>query len=175
MSKMMPLQVLAAVTPEEVTRFDELLQDEHYLHAGQPVGDYLRQVIVRDGQWVGLLAWGACSYALQARDEWVGWNAPLRAARQKLLVQNRRFLIPGKARQPNIASQILAIAVTILPQQWVDRFGYAPVFQVRDNRRKLRALAEARATATPFLPSKKRKSQQVPASPSNSNACRRTP
>jgi len=127
MSKMMPLQVLAAVTPEEVTRFDELLQDEHYLHAGQPVGDYLRQVIVRDGQWVGLLAWGACSYALQARDEWVGWNAPLRAARQKLLVQNRRFLIPGKARQPNLASQILAVAVTTLPQQWMDRFGYAPV------------------------------------------------
>jgi len=127
MSKRKSLQVLAAVTPEEVARFDGLLQDEHYLQAGRPVGDYLRQVVVCEGQWVGLLAWGACSYALQARDEWIGWSAPLRAARQKLLVQNRRFLIPGKARQPNLASQVLAVAVTTLPQQWVDCFGYSPV------------------------------------------------
>ena len=117
------LQVLAAVTPEEVARFDGLLQDEHYLQAGQPVGDFLRQVVVCEGQWVGLLAWGACSYALQARAKWIGWNAPLRAARQKLLVQNRRFLIPGKARQPK-PSRILSCsrALATAPPvgfQWV--------------------------------------------------------
>jgi hypothetical protein len=84
-------------------------------------------VAVQDGQWVGLLAWGACSYALQDRDEWIQWTGPLRAARQKLLVQNRRFLVPAKARKPNLASQILAAAVDALPQQWHKAFGYSPV------------------------------------------------
>jgi hypothetical protein len=97
------------------------------LQASRPVGDYLRQVVLRDGEWVGLLAWGACSFALQDRDEWIGWTRPLRAARQKLLVQNRRFLVPGKRREANLASQVLGAAVKALPEQWMNRFGYSPV------------------------------------------------
>ena len=121
------LQVAVARTAAAIARFDAMMRDEHYLQAGAPVGDFLRQVVVRDGQWVGLLAWGACSYALQDRDECIGWTVPLRAARQKLLVQNRRFLLPGKAREPNLASQVLAAAVKALPQQWFTQFGYSPV------------------------------------------------
>lgn len=127
MSKKHGIEVVVLQTVEEVERFDQMLSKEHYLQEGRPVGDFLRQVAVSDGQWVGLLAWGACSYALQDRDEWIGWTRPLRAQRQKLLVQNRRFLIPGKAREPNLASRVLAAAVNALPGQWVEQFGYSPV------------------------------------------------
>lgn len=127
MKKRAGLQAIIVCEKKDVKHFDEMLHDEHYLGAGRPVGDFLRQVIVRDEKWVGLLAWGACSYALQDRDEWIGWTAPLRAQRQKLLVQNRRFLIPDKAREPNLASQALATAIDALPQQWHEQFGYSPV------------------------------------------------
>ena len=121
------LDVTVACSAEEIAKFDDMLIDEHYLQASRPVGDYLRQVVLRDGEWVGLLAWGACSFALQDRDEWIGWTRPLRAARQKLLVQNRRFLVPGKRREANLASQVLGAAVKALPEQWMNRFGYSPV------------------------------------------------
>ena len=114
-------------TAEEVARFDARLKQEHYLKQAPPVGDFLRQVVVRHGQWVGLLVWGPCSYALQDRDEWIGWTRPLRAQRQKLIVQNRRFLVPKKAREPNLASQVLACAIRDLPEQWQAHFGYSPV------------------------------------------------
>jgi len=127
MSKKQGVEVVVLQKVEEIERFDQMLGEEHYLQEGKPVGDFLRQVAMREGQWVGLLAWGACSYALQDRDEWIGWTRPLRAQRQKLLVQNRRFLIPGKARKPNLASQVLGAAVNALPQQWFEQFGYSPV------------------------------------------------
>lgn len=127
MGKKRKVEVVVVKSAQEVRRFDTLLAKEHYLEEGRPVGDYLRQVAVREGQWVGLLAWGACSYALQDRDEWIGWTRSLRAQRQKLIVQNRRFLIPSKAREPNLASQVLTAAVKALPGQWVDQFGYSPV------------------------------------------------
>ena len=127
MDRKRELQVMVVQTAKDVKRFDGMLKDEHYLQAGRPVGDYLRQVVIKQGRWVGLLAWGACSYALQDRDAWIGWTVPMRAQRQKLLVQNRRFLIPSKSRERNLASQILAAAVRALPEQWVAQFGYSPV------------------------------------------------
>lgn len=112
----------------EKKRFDELLGRFHYLGEGCPVGDYLRQVAVRDGEWVGLLAWGSACYALKDRDERVGWMPTLRAERQKLVVQNRRFLLlSARGAEPNLASQILGAAVRVLPGQWREVFGYEPL------------------------------------------------
>jgi len=41
--------------PEQVSWFDGQLAAHHYLGAGRPVGDYLRQVVERDGQPLALL------------------------------------------------------------------------------------------------------------------------
>src|ERR1700730_368632 len=72
---------------------DGLLAGQHYLGAGRPVGDYLRQVVERDGKAVALLVWGPACYALKDRDLWISWSAPQRLERLKLIVQNRRFLV----------------------------------------------------------------------------------
>ncbi|MBN2163366.1 MAG: hypothetical protein JXR25_08290 [Pontiellaceae bacterium] len=39
-------------------RFDELMGDLHYLGSAKPTGDFLRQAVVCDGEWVAILAWG---------------------------------------------------------------------------------------------------------------------
>jgi len=44
------------------------------------------------------------------------------------------------------------------------------LFQVRDNRRVLRKLAQAKAAATPFLPSARSKRPPAPVSATNSNS-----
>src|SRR3974377_1623597 len=46
-----------AVEAEEVARFESLLCERHYLGEAKPVGDFLRQVALREGEWVGLLVW----------------------------------------------------------------------------------------------------------------------
>ncbi len=108
--------------------FDGLLAEHHYLGAGQPVGDYLRQVVEREGQAVALLVWGPACYALKDRDLWISWSAPQRLERLKLVVQNRRFLgLWSKGASPNLASQSMGAALRVLPQQWKERFGYRPL------------------------------------------------
>jgi hypothetical protein len=113
---------------EEVEWFDRVLADQHYLGAGCAVGDYLRQVVERDGQPVALLVWGPACYALKDRDRWIGWSALQRIERLKLVVQNRRFLLlTAQGQSPNLASQALAAAVRVLPEQWHQHFGYRPL------------------------------------------------
>lgn len=63
-SRNSPLSIEIVQSREGKKRFDRLLGHFHYLGEGHPVGDYLRQVAVREGQWVGLLAWGSACYAL---------------------------------------------------------------------------------------------------------------
>src|SRR5437879_3845565 len=113
---------------DEVRWFEGLLADHHYLGAGRPVGDYLRQVVERDGKAVALLVWGPACYALKDRDLWISWSASQRLERLKLIVQNRRFLVLApKGESPNLASQAMGAALRVLPEQWQEHFGYRPL------------------------------------------------
>jgi Druantia protein DruA/DDE_Tnp_1-associated len=113
---------------KEVQWFDGLLADHHSLGAGQPVGDYLRQVVELNGQAVALLVWGPACYKIKDRDLWISWSTPQRLERLKLVVQNRRFLgLWRKGESPNLASQAMGAALRALPRQWKEQFGYRPL------------------------------------------------
>jgi hypothetical protein len=121
------LQVHMVSTTEQA-RFDSLLTQKHYLGATPPVGDFLCQVVVRDGHWIALLVWGPAALKLKDREHWIGWNLTQQMERLKLVVQNRRYLLlHEKGTEPNLASQALAAACRMLPAQWAERFGYRPL------------------------------------------------
>ena len=100
----------------EISRFDELMEELHYIGKSRSVGDSMRMVAEIDGEWVGILMWGSAAYRLKDRDVLIGWTDVQRTQRQKLIVQNRRFcLIFEKGEHPNLASKILGAAVRELP------------------------------------------------------------
>jgi hypothetical protein len=116
------------VAAEELEDFENLLAGKHYLGSAPPVGDFLRQVVIRDGRWVALLVWGPAALKLKDREQWMGWNRALAAERLKLVVQNRRYLLlHERGEEPNLASAALAAACRALPGQWQERFGYTPL------------------------------------------------
>lgn len=120
--------VIRVPSADELAWFDGLLADHHYLGAGRPVGDYLRQVVEVEGKAVAMLVWGPACYALKDRDLWISWSASQRLERLKLIVQNRRFLVLAKkGESPNLASQVMGAALRALPEQWHQRFGYRPL------------------------------------------------
>jgi hypothetical protein len=122
------LEVWVATSLKDIHWFDQTLGEHHYLGAGRPVGDYLRQVVALKGNPVALLVWGPACYALKDRDLWISWSAPQRVQRLKLIVQNRRFLLlTAKGQAPNLASQVMGAALRALPSQWHDCFGYRPL------------------------------------------------
>ena len=98
----------------------------HYLGAAKPTGDFLRQAVVRNGEWVALLAWGPARYALKNRDGWIGCVPNARNSSSRTAA-TCCFMIATRGAQPNLASMALASALRALPQQWVDTFGYRPL------------------------------------------------
>lgn len=119
---------IRVIKRSEHKRFDETLGKYHYIGESRSVGDSMRMVAEVDGEWIGLLMWGSSAYRLKDRDEFIGWNNAQRAQRQKLVVQNRRFLLLSKrGENPNLASMILGATVRMLPELWFDQFGYKPL------------------------------------------------
>ena len=111
---------------EEYSRASELLEQEHYL-GDCPQGRQLLQVVEYKGHWVALLDWGPACWKLADREQYIGWTHQQRAERLGLIVQNRRFLVLGKERMPNLASRALGLALKALPEHWEERHGYRPL------------------------------------------------
>ena len=119
---------IITVAPDEHARFDALCGDLHYLGAAKPIGHFMRQAAVFEGEWIALLVWGPACYSLKDRDEWIGWHPAQRAERLNLIAQNRRFLLlHERGSAPNLASKVLAAAMRALPGQWREQFGYEPI------------------------------------------------
>ena len=121
-----PALILRLIHSDERPRFDQLLCERHYLHNATLVGETLRYVAVApDGSWLALLAWSSPARHLRARDRWIGWSEPQRAARLRLLAQNSRFLLlTARVHQPNLASHLLANCTRRLADDWVAGHGH---------------------------------------------------
>ena len=120
--------IIRKIRKDELKQFKKLEGEYHYMGETRSGGDTLRLVIEEDGVWAALMVWGSACYRLKDRDAYIGWCPTLRARRQKLVVQNRRFTILSKpGEKPNLASQALALAARELPALWRADFGYEPL------------------------------------------------
>ena len=112
----------------ETKWFRNLEGEYHYMGESHGAGDLVRLVFEEEGRPVALMTWAAACYCLKARDERIGWNPAMRAARLKLVVNNRRCteLVP-KGSRPKLASHVLGMAMRELPAIWERQWGYRPL------------------------------------------------
>lgn len=116
---------------DELQRFNQLLDEHHYLKSVKPVGQRLHYIAVdaRNGDWLALLVFSAPAKHLKHRDQWIGWSNDQRHCRLSLLTNNSRFLILPQASVPNLGSKVLRLTLERLPADWQARYGH-PVLVV---------------------------------------------
>jgi hypothetical protein len=88
------LEVLVRpVVALEQQRFQQLMQQHHYLGALPKISETLWYVATFADQWVALLSFSAAALKCSARDRWIGWDFRHQYDRLKLVTNNSRFLI----------------------------------------------------------------------------------
>jgi hypothetical protein len=132
LNEVLPAHALREITlrlarPEEVGAARAALERDHYLGAPRPALCDVVQLAVRGEQVLAIVVWTRAARRLAARDAWVDWDARTRTRRVPLLVQNNRFLVLSRVRQPNLASRVLGLAVEALPAAWERRTGVVPL------------------------------------------------
>jgi hypothetical protein len=119
------LEVLVRpVRPPEEQRFQQLMQEHHYLGALPKISDTLWYVATFGDQWVALLSFSAPALKCAPRDRWIGWDFRHQYDRLKLVTNNSRFLILPDFHVPNLASRILSLCQKRLPADWQSAFGH---------------------------------------------------
>lgn len=115
---------------EERERYDQLLEQEHYLHSARLGGQSLRYVAEVDGEWVALIAFSAPALNVKAREQWIRWTARQRVRRLCFVVNNSRFLVlSDRHRHPNLASRVMSLSLKRLDGDWQNQWGH-PVLVV---------------------------------------------
>jgi hypothetical protein len=113
------------VVPEEEALWNKLIGKHHYLKEHRLVGESLRYVAKRNGQWIALLGWSSAAFHLRPRDAWIGWTEAQRKAGRHLLACNARFaLLSPKGQTPNLASHLLSLNLQRLSKDWLQRYGH---------------------------------------------------
>lgn len=115
------------VHPCEEQRYQQLMQQQHYLGALPKISETLWYVAFWGDQWVGLLSFSASALKCAARDNWIGWNSRHQYDRLKLIVNNSRFLILPDWHIPNLGSRILSLCQRRLDKDWQKAFGHPVV------------------------------------------------
>jgi hypothetical protein len=108
----------------EDQRFQELMQEHHYLGALPKISETLRYICTFGDQWVALICFSAPALKCSARDLWIGWDFRHQYDRLKLVTNNSRFLILPDWHYPNLASRILSLCQKRLCQDWQKIFGH---------------------------------------------------
>ena len=112
------------ISDSERFDYDALLDKEHYLKSGHPVGERLRYVAEYDGRWVALLSWTAGSFHLAPRDNWIGWTSEQRQRRLPFVANNSRFLIPTYVDCPNLASRVMKLCLQRISSDWATKYNH---------------------------------------------------
>lgn len=110
---------------DEKSRWDEIIEQEHYLHNPRLVGEQLRYVAEVAGEWVALLSWSGPAYHIAGRDRWIGWSDIQRRNRLHFIASNSRFLVRAtRGRYPNLASRVLRLSMSRLDVDWRKHYGH---------------------------------------------------
>jgi len=112
----------------ERERFDQLLEEEHYLKSSRIGGRHVRYVAEADGKWIAILTFSGAAPHLKAREKWMGWRPRQRARRLGFLINNSRFLLlVERERHPNLASKVLGLALRRVAGDWQESWGQRPL------------------------------------------------
>ena len=115
------------VSHEQSYLWEYLVHHYHYLRLPQLVGEHLRHLAFINGQVVACLAWASAAWKVKARDQFIGWQEPIKRRNLCLIANNTRFLILPWVNIKYLASKLLSLSVGRLSHDWTKTYGH-PVY-----------------------------------------------
>ena len=112
------------VERSEEARYQELMDEHHYLGRMPKISETLWYVALWQNHWVALLSFSAAAWKCSARDQWIGWTSRHQYGRLKLVANNSRFLILPDWHIPNLGSRVLSLCQRRLLSDWQNTFGH---------------------------------------------------
>ena len=113
------------VRPDEVLKWNALMEEHHYLGFKQFAGRGMRYVAEHKGQWLAIAGWQAGAFMCAPRDRLIKWKKDCQFKNLHLIGNNTRFLVLGKPGEfRNLASYFLSSMTRRLSADWMEHYGH---------------------------------------------------
>jgi hypothetical protein len=122
-----PIRLTIAQLGQELKRWRAYVNQYHMLGDKTVFGSRLQYFVKSGDTELGCLQFSASSWALEVRENWIGWTVSDRKTRLNLIVNNSRFLIFPWVHIRNLASKALSLAARQIQMDWLREYCYAPV------------------------------------------------
>jgi len=110
--------------------FKHFLSEYHYLGFSGKVGENMQYIVCdRQHRPLACLLFGSAAWKVVSRDEWIGWDPPVRQNRLHYITNNMRFLILPWVKVPHLASHLLAKIAKRISGDWIRKYGH-PIFML---------------------------------------------
>jgi hypothetical protein len=113
-----PIELKQVRKTSDELLWNELVNKYHYLSHRVIVGSHLKYIAFYEGRPLACLAWGAAIWALQWRDQFIGWSHRQKRRNLKFVVNQTRYLILPWIKVKNLASHLLSINIKRLLRDW---------------------------------------------------------
>jgi hypothetical protein len=124
-----PLRLAQVRRTSDEPLFNSLLEQYHYLHYEQPVGENAKYLVWAQGRPIACLAWSSAPRHLGSRDRFIGWSPEARRRNIGLIAYNTRFLILPWVRIENLASHILGRMAARISEDWQRMYAH-PIYML---------------------------------------------
>jgi hypothetical protein len=112
---------------EDMKKWRSYVNQFHRLGHKQAFGAQMQYLIKSEDIDLGCIQFSASSWALEERENWIGWTSESRKSRLNLIVNNSRYLIFPWVKIKNLASCALSIVSKRIQKDWLRKYCYAPV------------------------------------------------
>jgi hypothetical protein len=105
-----------------------MIEGHHYLGSGRLCGAQIRYVIrCEKVGFIGALSFNSASFALKARDEYIGWSESARRVHLNRVITNSRLVLLPGVKVANLASHVLSKALRRVARDWQEKYHIEPV------------------------------------------------
>jgi hypothetical protein len=104
--------------------YDSLIEQYHYLGYVQIVGNHLKYMAFAEDAPVACIGWGSAAWAVQAREEYIGWTKSVKNKNLHFIINNTRYLILPWVQVKCLASKVLALNIKKISADWIKVYNY---------------------------------------------------
>jgi len=104
--------------------YDSLVEQFHYLGYVQIVGNHLKYMAFAGNIPVACIGWGSAAWAVQSREEFIGWTKPVKNKHLHFIANNTRYLVLPWVTVKCLASKVMALNIKRISSDWLKVYNY---------------------------------------------------
>jgi len=128
-SDLEPVQVKMVRHTDLELLYDSLIDQYHYLGYVQIVGNHLKYMAFAGDTPVACIGWGSAAWAVQSREQFIGWAQPVKNKNLHFVMNNTRFLILPWVTVKCLASKVLSLNIKRISADWLKVY-YYPLYML---------------------------------------------